>query len=177
MKNKLFPALFFEYQLNSKDIDKVLSIYQKLENLPEFLRVPIDRLNNAFFKDPKDKLIDYMIAFEALFSEGSGDLRYKISLRAARYLGRTPEERSKLFELFKLAYDVRSDIVHGRGKIRKESKNKLRERYGSNDESTLIEKLAKDIEDLLRKTILKCLDGGITSQDELIQEIENQLFQ
>jgi len=77
--NTLPPALLlFKYRLNHEDIDKMLIIYRKLKNLPEFLRVPINRLNSASLKgDPRDKLIDYMIAFEALSSEGPGDLRYK----------------------------------------------------------------------------------------------------
>jgi len=177
--NALPPTLLqFKYRLNHEDIDKISIIYQKLKNPPEFLRVPINRLNSAFLKeDPRDKFIDYMIAFEALFSEGPGDLRYKIPLRAARYLGRTPEERRDLFKLFKLAYDVRSDIVHGRGKIQKESRKELKERYGDYQEPILIEKLANDIEDLLRNAILKCLDRDIKNQNQLKQEIEDQFFQ
>ncbi len=62
---------------------------------------------------PEDRLIDLMIAAEALFFTGSetGELSYKLALRVA-YFGNTTE-RSQRFAKMREAYDARSKVVHG----------------------------------------------------------------
>ena len=64
---------------------------------------------------PEDKLIDYMIAFEALLlgKDVQQELSYRLSLRGATLLGSTPEDRKIIFEQLNLGYKERSKIVHG----------------------------------------------------------------
>jgi hypothetical protein len=63
----------------------------------------------------EDRILDYWIAFEALFvpEEGS-ELSYRASLRIARVVGTTPAERAELLAFLRHAsYKARSYVAHG----------------------------------------------------------------
>jgi hypothetical protein len=61
-----------------------------------------------------NKAIDAAICLEALFVDGgNGELRYRVSLRAALFLGKDLMERKKIFKSMASFYDLRSKIVHG----------------------------------------------------------------
>ncbi|HEY8777318.1 MAG TPA: hypothetical protein VIM33_12680 [Gaiellaceae bacterium] len=67
---------------------------------------------------PDDEIVDLMIAAEALFLKEideryRGELSYRLGLRAASLLGRTLDERLRLFKFMRRAYDARSVVVHG----------------------------------------------------------------
>jgi hypothetical protein len=70
---------------------------------------------------PDDQLVDLMIAAESLFLGGEdspadrGELRYRLSLRAAVFIDSTDYSRREVFDYMKRAYDARSAIVHGGG--------------------------------------------------------------
>lgn len=89
----------------------------------------------------EDKLIDYMIALEALYlqREGLGEFRYKMAHRAAVLLSDEKEERKKIFDMMKESYTLRSRIVHG-GK------------YSLSPENVWL------VEDILRDSIRKFLE-------------------
>lgn len=108
------------YELKEKD--KLL--FQKLwsevnnTNLDQHLtlRIALRRFNFAYERiNYKDKLIDYMIAFEALFfKQGEvGEFKHKLATRVARFLGETYEERQTISKQIKEFYVKRSQIVHG----------------------------------------------------------------
>lgn len=62
----------------------------------------------------EDKIIDHWVALEALFlPDTKQELSYRASLRVARFLGATQEERRHLFRETMGSYKVRSQIVHG----------------------------------------------------------------
>jgi hypothetical protein len=55
----------------------------------------------------------YVSCLEALFSTDSAELSHKLSERVAVFLSDDPEERVTIYREVKLAYAVRSKIVHG----------------------------------------------------------------
>lgn len=55
----------------------------------------------------------FAIALESLFGTSDAELRFSISLRTARFLSKDANERKKIFQDVKNAYDIRSSIVHG----------------------------------------------------------------
>lgn len=62
----------------------------------------------------EDKIIDLLIAAEAIFLSGSeGELSFQLALRASLLLGKDFQTRKTVFEDMKLAYKLRSKIVHG----------------------------------------------------------------
>jgi Apea-like HEPN len=67
----------------------------------------------------EDRIVDVMIAAEALFlsdagsAQERGELKYRLSLRAAYFMGKDINERKTIFRFMKNAYDARSTIAHG----------------------------------------------------------------
>lgn len=87
----------------------------------------------------EDKLIDYMVGFEALLLPGvKGEYGYRMSLRAAALLGEDPHRRAAVQKNVKKAYTVRSDIVHGSGK--KHKTIKLHEAVGCGERRSLVDR-------------------------------------
>lgn len=65
----------------------------------------------------EDKIIDLLIAAEAIFLSGfsEGELSFRLALRASFLLEQDYQTRKRVFEDMKLAYKLRSKIVHGSG--------------------------------------------------------------
>ena len=84
-----------------------------------YINVAIRRFNACNSEiDSEDRLIDAMIALEALYlgdNESTSELGYRLSLRTAALLGSTYDEARHIQTLVKSAYDrLRSKVVHGR---------------------------------------------------------------
>jgi hypothetical protein len=79
------------------------------------LDLALRRFNRAYERySSEDSLIDLWVAFEALLvPDGSQELRYRASLRIARFAAQTSVERKRVFRLARDSYDVRSKVVHG----------------------------------------------------------------
>lgn len=83
------------------------------ENEPQ-LSVSVQRLNAALRRlNPADKAVELGTALESTFlGTNSPEITYKLSLRAARYLGSTYDERLKIRNMMKKFYSVRSHAIH-----------------------------------------------------------------
>jgi hypothetical protein len=119
-----------------------------------FLSVAIRRFSQSNERDNiEDRIIDLMISAESIFlsSGGSfaGELKYRLSHRAAMYIEDNVDKQRYVFEFMQKAYDVRSSIVHG-------SKPKLPKKI-DNSEYTL-EEFCNDIENYLRLSIKKAIN-------------------
>lgn len=81
----------------------------------EILFLALRRYNFAVERDYLlDQLIDCWVALEGLFApDFSAGVRYRVCLRAARFLGQSAADRASLFQFLKKSYDARSKIVHG----------------------------------------------------------------
>jgi hypothetical protein len=84
------------------------------------LTVALRRLRDAPLRpSDEDKLIDLVIAAEALFltdtgrSEDRGELTYRLALRAALFIDDSPHRRAQIREFFRRIYRARSAVVHG----------------------------------------------------------------
>ena len=74
------------------------------------------RFSSSYEKrDPADRLVDLVIALEALFGDSgdSSNLRYKLAMRGASWLHATECKRRVAFGTIKKFYDDRSSVVHG----------------------------------------------------------------
>lgn len=61
-----------------------------------------------------DKVLDQMICLEVMFLDRQrGELKLRLGLNVAHFLGNTSEERRVLLELMSSAYDARSSVAHG----------------------------------------------------------------
>lgn len=115
--------------------------------------------------DNEDKIIDIMIAFEALFLNENAELSFKLSLRVAKFLD-DRYDSFELFEFMKKAYNIRSKIAHG--DIKQVSDDKKRK----NDLETI--SIIKRLDQVLRQSLRKYVaDYSDTSKSEFINNIDN----
>ena len=107
------------YQFRVKEIDQIREIFEKITKTDFDKRKPLkiarDRLNRSYGKSMLDeKIVDFMIGFEALFlresSMCSGQI---IGTGCSTLLGKTDEERNDIYNFLKKTYKLRNDIVHG----------------------------------------------------------------
>lgn len=81
----------------------------------------IERIDRAFYFTMNArrnavlpmKIISYCTALESLFTTGKSEVNHKIAERVAVLLGTNAEDKMKLYQLVKRAYDVRSTVIHG----------------------------------------------------------------
>jgi hypothetical protein len=127
------------YTLEESDIpiaERWLGLYQarvqtELENdrsdLGNSLKVAIEFFDSSFEAGtPEERLINLMVALEAMFSpDDNQELSYKIKQYAAQLLGQTSAERVVIFKNLTKIYKLRSGIVHGSLDIDKYQTNTL----------------------------------------------------
>lgn len=118
--NLLYRKSFGQtYILGATEINEFQRFWNKFDYLIQStkLSMAIRRFNYGYERDrPEDKLLDYMIAFEALFSktnENTGELSHKLSVRVARLLKSDYIDRKTIAKNMKIFYGKRSKVVHG----------------------------------------------------------------
>ena len=111
------PRLMRGRLIGAKDAPLVRNIQEGLcqQGVFEKLRVPIHRWRRSkAASNGVDLAIDLRIALESLFlDEGNNaELSFRLALRAAWYLGAEGDERTKIFEAVRDAYNIGSKAVH-----------------------------------------------------------------
>ena len=126
--------------------------------------VALRRLDYSYDRrDTEDQIIDLMIGFEALFSDSSGEITYKLSLRTSTFLAEYYDPEF-VFDFMKKAYSLRSSIVHG-GTSKKSIK--VEGHIAENREVVLL------LQTLLRIALKKIIVNQKTLiADELIETID-----
>jgi Apea-like HEPN len=113
-----------KYNLGSKEY-RALQFFWKFINKVDYensypLSISIRRFNFAYERtNVEDKLIDYIISFENLFSKRSDSMdsvNHKLKLRFSRFLKKRSKDRKELFDDMGKYYTARSQIVHGSNK-------------------------------------------------------------
>ncbi len=160
---RMYPVAFNNYYWNNDDfptvdevrLNEIQLIFKDLVgNEYKQINLACSRLENSFYrKDEGDKIIDIVIGLESLLSDNkSGDITYKLSLRAAYLLQFSSLGDSKLdiFNNMKAIYAYRSAIVHG------QNQNKLaKKRYIKNAEGN--KKLVLEVAENYLKECIKVL--------------------
>lgn len=105
------------YTLASPDVSDLLTLFSSISSSTDKRwLLALRRLNLTYARRlNEDRLIDGWVGLETLLlSDGnSGELRFKVGLRLARFLGATKDERLALKEDAMTSYNRRSDVVHG----------------------------------------------------------------
>jgi hypothetical protein len=148
----------FGYALDFKEIPALREMIERVRAVDltsrHGLHIAVKRFQRAYEEtDDEDRLVDYMIAFEALFLKGekvglsSGIV---IAVACSSLLGRNEQEREYIRKTLTKAYKIRNCIVHGSAynRIAKDGKNYF---------DTLPDLVSK-AEDYLRESIRKLLD-------------------
>jgi hypothetical protein len=140
------------YQLRTDELPQLIEMVKKTSDIDfekrRSFRIALDRFNKSFYDtENEDRLIDYIISFEALFLEGENRPQHAvIPVACAMLLGNSKEERQEIRDLLDFAYEIRNHIVHGSHYEEKLAKNNLE-----------LEELVEKVEDLLRVSIKKLI--------------------
>jgi len=108
------------FELSEGEVPQLLELWHLLEGggAARF-RFSIHRFNLAFERGLlDDRIVDLVIAAESLLLSdlGSGDRgehRFRVALRAAKFIEHPSYGERDVFRVMRRAYDVRSAIVHG----------------------------------------------------------------
>ena len=107
------------FELTATQAPLLPPLYRHLaaDTPPSALALALRRFTASYQRvSDEDRLIDCWVAFEALYApDQTSELRFRVSLRIARLLGSTREQRVSLFASMRRSYDWRSHIVHGGG--------------------------------------------------------------
>ena len=122
-----------DVSIASLDEDEVMQTIKTLQGADKKLRISVDRWKRS--KRPnarlEDRYIDLRIALETLYlkdfvNEYSTEMRFRLPLFGAWYLGSTFEERRDIRKTLRDAYDTASGVVHS-GEVSSKSKDCLEE--------------------------------------------------
>ena len=109
-----------EYALKFDEIAELRSILEKVHKAHatdlKNLLLACRRFQRVYTEtDPEDKLIDMIIAFEALFIRGEKIkiIGERIASDCSRLIGETEKDQEKIKEFLSKAYRIRNSIVHG----------------------------------------------------------------
>ena len=109
-----------EYPLDDTTLESLIEFidlfWHVLDNIAGNLKIAMARLSSSYEKrDLADRLIDLVIALEALFGDGRAHgLAHKLAKRGAWWLHATETERCATFRTIKKLYRYRNKVVHGK---------------------------------------------------------------
>jgi hypothetical protein len=139
-----------QYKLGEAEVPQFLEFFRWFEKAPQGrerrIQVALRRFNMAYERRiPEDKLLDMVVAFEALLLTNAMELSLRLSMSVANLL-KEERDRKTVFDTMRKAYNHRSGIVHGEAIDGGELASSVRE-----------------VEDLLRdslRTVLKRIEQG-----------------
>jgi hypothetical protein len=123
-RGRFQPDLLHVSNLEDQWLDGFEQFWQSFQSAADkkrsFLEVAIRRFGYAHERQrAEDRIIDLMISAEALFFSDYnkdnyvGEIRYRLSMRAALFLASDPESQRTVFRWMRDAYDLRSKLAHG----------------------------------------------------------------
>ncbi|SPD73057.1 hypothetical protein PITCH_A1660005 [uncultured Desulfobacterium sp.] len=104
-------------RMGRKDIAKFRSfwrVYEPAVSKNAWIELASQRMLRLFYEmRQEDSIVDMMTILEILYlPESDAELKYRLSTRCATVLAPTFDLRKEVYDIVKLSYDVRSNIVH-----------------------------------------------------------------
>lgn len=89
------------------------SLANEIPLSPDYLQLAFEHWEESMRQENENlEFLSLMVAIEALFNVGPQDIRYRVSRSIAVLLGRDIDHAEEIFNDVRLAYDVRSKLVH-----------------------------------------------------------------
>jgi hypothetical protein len=114
-----------------------------------------------------DRLIDAIVALEAIFLDQSAELSFRLSLRAAACISTGKANRIRTYQLLRAAYDLRSQVLHGR------TPPTDIEVAGAR---LTPEELQDELRDILRRSLLKAMKQPSRNPEKWFAEIDSEIL-
>ena len=159
-----------KYILKREEAEDFKKLYKKSLRFTDDRRmfIALERFNLAYEKKRfEDNIIDYVIAFEALFVN-SKRIRMEVGLKSGFLIEDTKEKRTEICKFMRDLYDLRSSIVHGDG-------IKIPMKVGKEDYYSDY-RLRSDIIKIFREIIKSCFDEErLRDKKDIFTLIEEEL--
>lgn len=169
------------YELSEQEVEPFLELWAHVESASATKRsemdVPLARFNLGYVeRDARERLIDYVIGFEALLLGSEGELSYRLALRGAAMLGKDAGQRQTVRDELKAAYNQRNKIVHGG---RPQDPAPIgKKKKGKEQQKVAFGRLVDTVEIHLRCAIRECLvDWRKHTKDHIIDGLEQSIVQ
>lgn len=111
------PTEVEPYILCEQDVDTLKQLYAAVRSIKQQgVLTALSRLDRQYSRAYiADRLIDAVVALEALYAgDNTAEIALRAGLRMSAHLGgKDPDRREHYFNLFNLAYNLRSRLVHG----------------------------------------------------------------
>lgn len=170
------PDFFSNNRLNltPKSYKDLCSFYENFKKIDltkkefKFLKMSVQRFESATLKKQvEDKIVDFMISLESLYTSGPGETRMKMANRISALLGDSDDEKETLWHFINSAYNIRSGIVHGDGIRSKEIMGK----------EFSLEEISSRLEEITRISIRRILSlikfyEGNRINEKIVDEID-----
>jgi hypothetical protein len=175
----------FSYSLNASVAEQMKRLWPNAFEISEQLeadvkqvathiRIGIARYLGSFGeKVAEDRLLDYIIALEALCGFEAEAVSYRIALRVATLIGKDASERESLFETVTNGYAQRSKVAHGKTAMTEPldaSSEKLLRQLQTILLRTIHTNLSAQKSALQKQDIIKLLESAIRTQDRTALE-------
>lgn len=150
-----------EFILKQSEVTKINKILNDLINAQvadklKYLYIVLDRFHSSYHGNIEDRLIDQIIALEAIYLKDPQELNYKLGMRTAFLIGRNGNDKKLIFKTIKNAYTARSKIVHG----------------GEPPKRSELRKITSEVDQYIRRSILKYL---IMLKNKSLKDIKDSL--
>lgn len=163
------PKYVSNWVLTNEQVERFVEFWKQFEtvvnNVP-FIATAARRCSYAYERhNPEDKIIDLLIAAEALFLSQlpeKNELSYRLKLNAAFFLGGGDSKLQRLiFKSMGRAYNLRSTIVHGGSDIKKAIGKIEKAESADAGGKIRIEEFISKIESYCKTTIVKMTDLAV----------------
>ena len=140
-------------KINMEETKRLYKIVVNLNsNVIEKLQTPIERwIKSKVSINPTDKIIDSIIALEALYVTSKAKIGKQLRHRASWYLGENPAHQQELETELEAIYDYRSGVVHNR---------RIGDKIQVGNQSIPVSDLVPRVEDLCRQSIINIMEDG-----------------
>lgn len=115
-----------------------------------------------------NKIVDYVIALEALLIEGAGESTFKLAHRIAALCGDSDKERLSVWEFIKEVYKFRSGIVH----------KSTETQFNINSKAVSASEVSYRLDKITRIAILRMVNifSNSESKEEVLKLVDRSIY-
>ena len=178
LKDNYSDERWNEYEIAEADVSKIIALCKKMNSVIDIINIPITYFQEYYSsKNTFDKLLKLVTVWECtLLNDCRSELTYKLQVRGSNLLGKD------LSKFFKIAYELRSDIVHT-GKPSDKTEKQLRKFLNIKDNKSLSDILVIFVRDYMepitRKILLRFVDKAAETHqnlEQIAQSIDTDVF-
>lgn len=178
LKDNYSDERWNEYKIAETDVPKIITLCKKMNSVIDIINIPITYFQEYYSsKNTFDKLLKLITVWECtLLNDCRSELTYKLQVRGSNLLS---EDLSKFF---KIAYELRSDIIHT-GKPSDKIEKQLRKFLNTTNDKSLSDMLVIFVRDYMepitRRILLRFVDKAVETHqnlEQIAQSIDSEVF-